>query len=148
MKITLNIETDEPADLHRIVSALAGEPVAVTVTKPAARTTGKSNEAPTSANAAIAATSAHASATAATMQSTDTGPSANVASPTDADMIAAANAAVAKLGVSGPATVKKYIAEKFPQPDGSPGTLLKISAERRPALIAALQSISRGELVP
>lgn len=152
MKIILNIETNDPADLSRIAAALSGEAVTVTTTKPAAtRASGKSENA---VSAATGPTSGQASAPAATSQPSDNGPSAtNTASPSEqaavpseADLIAAGNAAVAKVGVGGPDKVKKYIAEKFQKADGSPGTLKLTAENQRAKLLADLQAIGRGEI--
>lgn len=154
MKITLNIETNDPADLSRLAAALNGEPMTVTTTKPAtARTTGKPAE--TAANAGTAASSDQASSQAATSQNSASGPSATTAAspseqaapvPSEADLIAAGNAAVAKVGVGGPDKVKKYIAEHFQKADGSPGTLKLTAENQRAKLLADLQAIGRGEI--
>lgn len=155
MKITLNIETNDPADLSRIAAALNGEAVTVTTTKPAASTSGKSGKSETSASAATAASSGQASPQVATSQPSDNGPSATTAAspseqtaavPTEADLIAAGNAAVAKVGVGGPDKVKKYIAEHFQKADGSPGTLKLTAENQRAKLLADLQAIGRGEI--
>lgn len=147
MKITLNIETNDPADLSRIAAALNGEAVTVTTTKPAASTSGKSGKSETSASAATGPSSGQASTPAATSQPSDNGPSATTAAvPTEADLIAAGNAAVAKVGVGGPDKVKKYIAEHFQKADGSPGTLKLTAENQRAKLLADLQAIGRGEI--
>ncbi len=145
MKIILNIETNDPADLSRIAAALSGEAVTVTTTKPAAtRASGKSE---TAASAATGPSSGQASTPATASQPSDSGPSATTAAvPTEADLIAAGNAAVAKVGVGGPDKVKKYIAENFQKADGSPGTLKLTAENQRAKLLAALQSIGRGDI--
>ncbi len=148
MKITLNIETNDPADLSRIAAALSGEAVTVTTTKPAASTSGKSGKSETSASAATAASSGQASPQVATPQPSDNGPEQTAAVPTEADLIAAGNAAVAKVGVGGPDKVKKYIAEHFQKADGSPGTLKLTAEPQRAKLLADLQAIGRGEITP
>lgn len=145
MKITLNIETNDPADLSRIAAALSGEAVTVTTTKPA--TTRASGKSETAASAATGPSSGQASTPAATSQPSDNGPSATTAAvPTEADLIAAGNAAVAKVGVGGPDKVKKYIAEHFQKADGSPGTLKLTAENQRAKLLADLQAIGRGEI--
>lgn len=153
MKIILNIETNDPADLNRIAAALNGEAVTVTTTRPATtRTSGKSE---TAASAATGPSSGQASTPAATSQPSDNGPSATTAAspseqtapvPSEADLIAAGNAAVAKVGVGGPDKVKKYIAEHFQKADGSPGTLKLTAENQRAKLLADLQAIGRGEI--
>lgn len=153
MKIILNIETNDPADLSRIAAALNGEAVTVTTTKPA--TTRASGKSETAASAATGPSSGQASTPAATSQPSDNGPSATTAAsppeqaapvPSEADLIAAGNAAVAKVGVGGPDKVKKYIAEHFQKADGSPGTLKLTAEHRRAKLLADLQAIGRGEI--
>lgn len=148
MKITLNIETNDPADLSRIAAALNGEAVTVTTTKPAAARTHKAAEAP-----APTQPQAQTSAPAATEHAPDTiQPPASAeqpaAVPTEADLIAAGNAAVAKVGNGGPDKVKKYIAEHFQKADGSPGTLKLTAENQRAKLLADLQAIGRGEITP
>lgn len=153
MKIILNIETNDPADLSRIAAALNGEAVTVTTTKPA--TTRASGKSETAASAATGPSSGRASTPAATSQPSDNGPSATTAAspseqtapvPSEADLIAAGNAAVAKVGVGGPDKVKKYIAEHFQKADGSPGTLKLTAENQRAKLLADLQAIGRGEI--
>lgn len=144
MKIILNIETNDPADLSRIAAALNGEAVTVTTTKPATARTTKATETP-------APTQPQTSATAATERAPDTTqPPATAeqpaAVPAEADLIAAGNAAVAKVGNGGPDKVKKYIAEHFQKADGSPGTLKLTAEPQRAKLLADLQAIGRGEI--
>lgn len=144
MKITLNIETNDPADLSRIAAALNGE--AVTTTKPATARTTKAAETPVPTQS-----QPQTSATAATERAPDTTqPPASAeqpaAVPTEADLIAAGNAAVAKVGNGGPDKVKKYIAEHFQKADGSPGTLKLTAEPQRAKLLADLQAIGRGEI--
>lgn len=163
MKITLNIETNDPADLSRIAAALNGEAVTVTTTRPAAPRTTKAAENPTPASSALAgAGTAHsqtASADTAAPSNTQSASGAAVTSPqtvstgaatdtvpTEADLIAAGNAAVAKVGNGGPDKVKRYIAEHFQKADGSPGTLKLTAEPQRAKLLANLQAIGRGEI--
>jgi len=138
MKIILNIETNDPADLSRIAAALNGEAVTVTTTKPATTRSTKAAESPTPAPVQTGA-SASAGTAAASL-------SEQAAVPTEADLIAAGNAAVAKVGNGGPDKVKKYIAEKFQKADGSPGTLKLTAENQRAKLLADLQAIGRGEI--
>lgn len=136
MKITLNIETNDPADLERIAAALAGKGATVIEGKPATTRSAKSDNAPP-AGAAPASQGASLAAS-----GSDTG----AAVPSDADLIAAANVATAKVGVGGPDKVKAYIAKIFRKADGSPGTL-KLTAEGdRARLLSDLQKIGRGEI--
>lgn len=150
MKITLNIETNDPADLSRIAAALNGEAVTVTTTKPATARTTKAAETPTptqaaqSADTSAATAPTGASASAATVTASPSEQPAAV--PTEADLIAAGNAAVAKVGNGGPDKVKKYIAEHFHKADGSPGTLKLTAEPQRAKLLADLQAIGRGEI--
>lgn len=143
MKITLNIETNDPADLERVAAALAGKDVAVTTSgKPAtaARTTKTETAAAPSTTATAAAAQAAPAA--------DPVPAAvaDAAVPSDADLIAAANAATGKVGVGGPDKVKTYIAANFKKADGSPGTLKTTAEGERAKLLLALQQIGRGEI--
>lgn len=140
MKIALNIETNDPADLSRIAAALNGEAVTVTTTKPATARTTKAAETP-----APAQPQAQPSATAATERAPASAEQP-AAVPTEADLIAAGNAAVAKVGNGGPDKVKKYIAEHFQKADGSPGTLKLTAEPQRAKLLADLQAIGRGEI--
>jgi len=148
MKITLNIETNDPADLERIAAALAGKEVAVTTGKPA---TPKKTE--TAAASGTAASSAGASHTDAGTQTSASGQTATTtaspsegAVPSDQDLVAAANVATGKLGAGGPDKVKTYIAANFKKADGSPGTLKTTAEGDRARLLDALQKIGRGEI--
>lgn len=144
MKITLNIETNEPADLERIAAALSGKDVTVTTGKPAtaARQTKTETAAP-SGGAAQASQSAQADQG----QAASTAASVSEAAvPSDADLVAAANAATAKVGVGGPDKVKSYIAANFKKADGSPGTLKTTAEGDRARLLLSLQQIGRGEI--
>lgn len=143
MKITLNIETNDPADLERIAAALAGKSVTVTEGKPAATRQAKTETAP-SAGAAQASQSAQAQSGAASAASgSDQG---GAAVPSDADLIAAANTATGKVGNGGPDKVKTYIANNFKKADGSPGTLKTTAEGDRARLLSDLQKIGRGEI--
>lgn len=142
MKITLNIETNDPADLERIAAALAGNGVAVTTGKPA--TTTRKTETPSTASA-TAATQSQAAATE-TVQTATSPSDAGGAVPSDQELIAAANVATGKVGVGGPDKVKSYIAANFKKADGSPATLKMTAEGQRGALLDALQKIGRGEI--
>lgn len=147
MKITLNIETSDPADLERIAAALAGKDVAVTTGKSSAA---KAASAVTASKAAsdiapARAETANQDAGSAQTQSRSEA-SADAAVPSDADLIAAANAATGKVGVGGPDKVKSYIAANFKKADGSPGTLKTTAEGERAKLLLALQQIGRGEI--
>lgn len=143
MKITLNIETNDPADLERIAAALAGKDVAVQVGKAREIAGVKSNKTETahSAGAAQASQSAQVQSDAASAASGSSG-----AVPSDAELVAAANAATGKIGVGGPDKVKSYIAANFKKADGSPGSLKTTAEGQRAALLDALQKIGRGEI--
>lgn len=142
MKITLNIETNDPADLERIAAALAGKGVTVTAGKSTTKVAEKPDTAH-SAGAAQASQSAQAQSGAASAAS---GSDAGGAVPSDAELIAAANAATGKIGVGGPDKVKSYIAANFKKADGSPGSLKTTAEGQRAALLDALQKIGRGEI--
>lgn len=146
MKITLNIETNDPADLERIAAALAGKSVTVTEGKPAAART-KTDASAGASGAAQSGTTASASGPAPSSNAT-TSPSdaGGAAVPSDADLIAAANTATGKVGNGGPDKVKTYIANNFKKADGSPGTLKTTAEGDRARLLSDLQKIGRGEI--
>lgn len=148
MKITLNIETNDPADLERIAAALAGKEVAVTPGKGATKTAAAASG--TAASSGQAATQAGGSQTSASGQTATTAASPSdaggAAVPSDADLIAAANTATGKVGNGGPDKVKTYIANNFKKADGSPGTLKTTAEGERAGLLLALQKIGRGEI--
>jgi hypothetical protein len=145
MKITLNIETNDPADLERIAAALAGKEVAVTTGKPAATTTKKTETAP-SGGAAQASQSAQAGSGQGASTAASGSDAGGAAVPSDADLIAAANTATGKVGNGGPDKVKTYIANNFKKADGSPGTLKTTAEGDRARLLSDLQKIGRGEI--
>jgi len=141
MKITLNIETNDPADLERIAAALAGKEVAVTTGKPAAAKT----------QTASAATASKAASDPAPAQTETAGVQAAPADaggavPSDQELVAAANVAAGKLGVGGPDKLKNYIAANFKKADGSPGTLKMTAESDRARLLDTLGKIGRGEI--
>ncbi|MBK9156765.1 MAG: hypothetical protein IPM11_01315 [Micropruina sp.] len=151
MKLTLNIETTDTAALARVVAALNGEVAPEPVAKPASRAAGKPKE--PAASSGTAASSAQGSTQADASTSSASGQSATTAAspseqpvPSDAELVAAANAAVAKLGVSGPQKLKDYIAANFRKTDGSPGTLMSTAADQRSNLLTDLQRVGRGEI--
>lgn len=143
MKITLNIETNDPADLERIAAALAGKEVAVTTGKTA--TAAKKDTAAASTASAAQSGAAAQAGTSATTSNAATSPSEG-AVPSDQDLVAAANVATGKVGVGGPDKVKTYIAANFKKADGSPGTLKTTAEGERAGLLEALQKIGRGEI--
>jgi hypothetical protein len=143
MKITINIETADFGDLARIAAGLGGEAVTVTQAKPSAK-------AAKSAEAAAPAVAPAPAPAPAPVPAVDAPPAAQPeqapAVPTEADLIAAANAAVGKLGVGGPELVKSYIAAKFTKADGSAGTLKLVADDQRSRLLKTLQDIGTGAL--
>lgn len=162
MKITINIETQNPEDLMRVAQALSGvmapaeNPNATAAAKatrptkaaePGATATATSTPSPTSpaptTPAAAPATSAPSPTPPATVAAET---SADAAPVTQADLTAAANQAVATVGPGSAAKVQVYIREHFTQPDGTPGTLMKTAPAQWPALLADLQKIARKEL--
>lgn len=148
MKLTLNIETNDPADIARIASALAGDTPSPAAAAPA-RSAGKAKTetAPASAapsGAAQSATTASAS-TPAPSEPATTSPSEPTV-PAEAELISAANVAVGKVGAGGADKVKSYIAANFKKADGSPGTLKMVADDQKAGLLDALQKIGRGEI--
>ena len=61
---------------------------------------------------------------------------------TDEMIIAAADAAVVKVG-SNPQIIKQAVAARFQKEDGSPGTLMTTRKDQRPALHAFLVSVGQ-----
>lgn len=145
MKITLNIEMNDPADLERIAAALAGKSVTVTEGKPAATRQAKTETAP-SGGAAQASQSAQAGSGQGASTAASGSDQGGAAVPSDADLIAAANTATGKVGNGGPDKVKTYIANNFKKADGSPGTLKTTAEGDRARLLSDLQKIGRGEI--
>lgn len=144
MKITVNIETNEPADLIRVANALAGvmpDPSTGDAAKPATRRSTKTEN-------PVATASEVASAPAPAPSEPSPAASAPVETPamevSEATLVAAANAAVEKLGPSGPAKVKAWISANFQKDDGSPGTLKLTRADQRVKLLTELQQIAQG----
>lgn len=148
MKITVNIETNEPADLIRVANALAGvmpDPSTGDAAKPATRRTTKTESpvatAPETASAPAPAPSEPSPAASAPAETPAETPAVEVS---EATLVAAANAAVEKLGPSGPAKVKAWIGANFQKDDGSPGTLKLTRADQRVKLLTELQQIAQG----
>lgn len=143
MKISVNIETNDPADLIRVGNALAGvmaDPTPSAAEKPkVARATTKA-EPPAATTSAGPQSDASAGAPTTTSASSAT---ADVA-VTEAELTAAANAASAKIGATGPGKVKDWIAQNFQKSDGSAGTLRLTREDQRPALLRGLQEIGQG----
>ena len=144
MKITVNIETNEPDYLIRVANAIAGvmlDPSTGDATKLVTRRTTKT-ESP------VATASEAASAPAPAPSEPSPAASAPAETPavevSEATLVAAANAAVEKLGPSGPAKVKAWIGANFQKDDGSPGTLKLTRADQRVKLLTELQQIAQG----
>lgn len=174
MQITIHINSSEGNTgedgnlLVRLGLALGGREYlgGTTATDPqpaAARkpreTRSASQEAPTStakdvgsAASATEASSAPSAAQAGPAATSSAGPTATTpASPSDApvteaDIIAAANAAAGTIGPAGPAKIRDYIKANFKKADGTEGTLKTTAPDQQPRLLADLQKIARGEL--
>jgi hypothetical protein len=154
MKISINIETDNPDDLVRVGNALASVMAETTTTeKPTAPRRAAPKAETQHASTATNRSSAPVTTPENTAPSADTGPTATTdaypsettaATITDADLNAAANAAVAKLGIGGVARVKEWVGTSFQKLDGSAGTLMTTREDQRPALIRGLQEIGQG----
>lgn len=158
MKLTLNIEADSPEELTAILGRL-GPGTAVDPLPAAAKATRTKAEpkptetASSTASSALQSGSTVDSVSAAPVQQA-TSTALETSAPTEtalvavteADLVAAANAAAAKLGPSGPAKLKAHIAGKFTKADGTPGTLKQTRPEHQALLLADLQQIARGEL--
>ncbi len=148
MKLTLNIEADSPEEMAGVLAALGGanlQPAAAKATRtkaekpaeptPAAPSTPPSAE-PVAAAPSPTATAAAPAAT----------PAVADAPVTEADIVAAANAAAGKLGAAGPAKIRDFIKANFKKADGTEGTLKTTAPDQQPRLLACLQQIARGEL--
>ncbi len=160
MKITLNIETQDPSDLARIAAALTGTAAVVTQdATPKAAPKAKVEKAPENPTPSTASTQTDTASTqtvtAGASTSQDAAPaSVTQKSPSDAapatvsenDLIAAANQAIANLGADGAMKVKNYISANFKRADGTPGSLKTTAEDQRPALLAALQKIATKEI--
>jgi hypothetical protein len=144
MKITVNIETNEPADLIRVANAIAGvmpDPSTGDATKPATRRTTKTESPVATASEAASAPAPAPSEPSPVASAPAETPAMEVS---EATLVAAANAAVEKLGPSGPAKVKAWIGANFQKDDGSPGTLKLTRADQRVKLLTELQQIAQG----
>jgi hypothetical protein len=113
---------------------------------PGVKTTEPAPEVAVASGVNSSVTSATAPATA-SAASTPAAVAETEAPVSEADIIAAANAAVATIGAAGPAKIKTYIGTTYTKPDGTPGTIKLTRPEQRGALLADLQKIARGELV-
>lgn len=167
MPIEIRITLDSPAELDTWMQKLAalGLPpqpasavkaaprgrgasaeVAVATETPSAKTADPVPEVAAASGVSSSVTSATAPATASAASAPAV--AAGVEAPVgEADIIAAANAAVATIGAAGPAKIKAHIAANFTQADGKPGTIKLTRPEQRGALLADLQKIARKELV-
>lgn len=146
MKITMTIETGDPADVVRIGQALAGgATMAVTLADtaqvPAKR---EKKEAPPLSAPATAAPAKPASASAPTEAGAV---SVTEAPPSEADILGALNDAVAKVGVSGAEKVRNYMKANYQNADGTPARVSGMRADQKPAFLKALKTIATGELV-
>lgn len=103
-----------------------------------------SHPAPAAASAKPKAAKAEPAAAApaeqtATLEPAATLPSINI---TDEMIVAAADAAVVKVG-SNPQIIKQAVAARFQKEDGSPGTLMTTRKDQRPALHAFLLAVGQ-----
>lgn len=156
MILALNIQTETPEELLDVLRRLGvgGAPVvtAESPNPPAAAKTRAAKPEPTVASvastspapttpAAAPATSAPSPTAPATVAAET---SVDAAPVTEADLIAAANAAAAT-GVN-PGKIQAYIRENYTKADGTPGTLKGTAPDQQSRLLADLQKIARKEL--
>jgi hypothetical protein len=136
MKLTLTIETQDPAELARVAQALNGIDTGPQETQAAKPRPSKAAASPVP----VAETK--------TPQTTVAAPTADVSSepPTPAALNTSVNAACSRLGNGGPAKVKAYIAANFTKPDGTPGGLVSTADAQKPALLKALNEIAAGTI--
>jgi hypothetical protein len=136
MKFTLNIETNDPAELARFVEALEGG------SRPDARNPAEvKKESIAKKQAPVPQVETATPAPAAVTQAE---PQAEPAVPQEQELIEAANAAAQKLGGGGPLKIKEHIAKTYQKADGSPGTLKQTQPAQRRALLEDLQKIAQG----
>jgi hypothetical protein len=129
IKIDLNITLPDA-----VVSLL------VNLLKPSVTVTQAEAPAPKASKAkAEPADAAPAAETTATAEPAATLPPVNV---TDEMIVAAADAAVVKVG-SNPQIIKQAVAARFQKEDGSPGTLMTTRKDQRPALHAFLLAVGQ-----
>lgn len=139
MKLTLQIELADVAELASVAKALSGLEGGAPIELPALKTAKSKAEKPVT-EAPAAATPV---ATVTPVVETPATPAATVAQITDAELEAMANQAVAAVNGQG-AAVMAYIRANFVNDDGSPGKLKKVTD--RPKLYADLKAISEGKL--
>ncbi len=142
MKLTLQIELADVAELASVAKALSGLEGGAPIELPALKTTKpKAEKSVTEAPAAAAPVAPVATVT--PVVETPATPAATVTQITDAELEAMANQAVAAVNGQG-AAVMAYIRANFVNDDGSPGKLKKVTD--RPKLYADLKAISEGKL--
>lgn len=135
MKLTLTIESQDPTELARVALALGGANLAMAEGADKPPKAPRPTPIPTPATREEKPTRAGAAPT-------------EAAVPTEDQLTAAANSAVAKLGTGGPAQIKAFISAKFTKADGAPGGLKSTAEPQRGALLAALNEIVRTGTVP
>lgn len=126
IKIDLNITL--PDGLVAALAALSG---GVNVASAPAPKASKAKAEPAAAAPAVETT--------ATLEPANTNAPINV---TDEMIVAAADAAVVKVG-SNPQIIKQAVAARFQKEDGSPGTLMTTRKDQRPALHAFLLAVGQ-----
>jgi len=127
VKITINIETNEPADIERIATALTGGTATVKTTKAAAPAAAAANTAPAAAAA-------------------NTPAAAAPAVPSDKQIMDAVNPAVAKLGAGGQEKLKGWIAANYKTKDGAPAGLKSVADDQKADMVAKFALIAAGTL--
>jgi hypothetical protein len=141
MKLTLTIETQDPAELARVAQALNGVDIGPQETQATKPRPSKAAASP----APVAETKAQQTTAAVSVEQAPTA-DASSEPPTPAALNTAVNAACARLGNGGPAKVKAYIAANFTKPDGTPGGLMSTADAQKSKLLAALNQIAAGTL--
>lgn len=143
----LSITTDDPGELAAIVNGITGSvPVAETPTQPRRGRPPKETPAPAAEPATPAADTARIAANATSTWDDKPAAPAPAAPVTEADLIAAANAAVVKIGGEGPAKLKGWLAANFKCADGSPGKLKQLAEDQKAGALSGLKAIAEGKL--
>lgn len=131
MNIKIDLNITFPDGLVAALAALSGGVNVASASAPAPKAT--------KAKAEPAAAAPAAETTGPQHEPAATLPPINV---TDEMIVAAADAAVVKVG-SNPQIIKQAVAARFQKEDGSPGTLMTTRKDQRPALHAFLLAVGQ-----
>lgn len=152
MNMSITIQTEDPEAMQRVLAALAGVPAAVPAplaNPPKAPKAEKQKEAPAPEQPVAAAPVAAAPSATLPAPAVQDAPASAHSDyvPDEAELTAAANSAIAKLGAGAQAKVKEYIAKTFQKEDGTAAGLRTVRADQRAQLLADLKAFATGEKV-